>query len=60
VQGGIGNGADTVPLTHNGDTRTTADGKTSTTDVGGADLYNLFVIYKNNCGWWNNYMCGED
>ncbi len=60
VQGGVGNGWDSVPLSHHGDTRTTADGKTSKTDVGGADLYQLFLKYRNICGWWNNYMCGEN
>ncbi|HNC09952.1 MAG TPA: hypothetical protein PLX14_14675, partial [Anaerolineales bacterium] len=40
-------------LTYAGDNDVTEDGKPFTRNIGGSEVYGLFLQYQNTCGWWN-------
>jgi hypothetical protein len=48
------NGQDPVALTHAGEQAVTEDGKVFTRIRGGAEIRDLYISYRDNCGWWNN------
>jgi len=41
-------------LTHAGDKAQTEDGQEFKRRIGGAEVYKLFLQYRDTCGWWNS------
>lgn len=49
-----GDGGDTTPLTLTNESAITEDGEAFFRDMGGAEVYDIYLQYKDVCGWWND------
>ena len=50
-----GSGVNNEPaLTHAGDQAVTEDGKLFTRRTGGAEIHDIYIGFRDSCGWWND------